>query len=224
MSPQPLSRVRPNLVAVWSPRCFAQEPELAAGVMEVLATWSEIEWQLLVTTATFLEADLLVVASMLAAITSSDGQRAATLAAARIALNDDDFLLFRAVRKFIEPVRTRRHEYAHHIWGYVPELPGALVLLDPKYAQLEHAKFETRLRSKEPRTGKPPIDPSRYMVFRKGDIQADIHAAREAHAVVRDMRTLFIGGSPRAEQRRQRLLDRPRLQQILQSMSNESAP
>jgi hypothetical protein len=81
---------------------------------------------------------------MFHALQSQDAQRAAIRGAAEKALSPEDFRLFQAVWKVTESSRTRRYEFAHHLWG-LPTIPDALALLDPKDALREVVAFTKRM-------------------------------------------------------------------------------
>jgi hypothetical protein len=131
--PALLSDVAPSELPIFVPRLLGQRPVLAALVAETISTWSYAEHAL---------------GRSLAAM--SRGINAAEMedyidnwrlparmkiirrvATAELAAPYLPTLL--KVLDVIAGLATRRHAFAHGIWGTVEALPGALLLVDPEH-------------------------------------------------------------------------------------------
>src|SRR5271156_4524441 len=84
--------------------------------------------------AQFLRADFAVVRAMLQALIGAGGKRAAMDAAAKSALSEEDCLYYDALMRAIKTSRNKRNDFVHHLWGISPDIPDALLLLDPTQA------------------------------------------------------------------------------------------
>jgi hypothetical protein len=82
--------------------------------------------------ARFLKADYDVAYEMLRAIRTDNVRHDAIRAAARAALNDADYELYRAVRNASVHLTRQRDKFAHHCIGVNSKLPNALLLIDSK--------------------------------------------------------------------------------------------
>lgn len=212
MSPQPLSRVRPNATIDWFTPPASARPTLAAKILEVIVVWSKVELEFINLAALFLEADFEVVTDMLSALTQ---RRIAIRAAAESYLEPDDFGLFEDVERAIGASRDRRNAYAHHIWAIADEIPDGLLLTDPKHLARSEAEWFTALEEHEqhkahgtitivgnegtvlgepeppPAPPDPEIDDSLVMVYRDSDVSADLRAAQDARHLVAAMYIAF---------------------------------
>ncbi|NQV55930.1 MAG: hypothetical protein HQ503_08745 [Rhodospirillales bacterium] len=209
-----------------SPFELYKRPELVLKIMQVISIWAFTEKQHVSLAAKFLNSDFEVVFDMLNALVSVEGRRAAIIAAAKSALNDDDFNLYEATMRTMKASRDRRNDYAHHIWTVTDHLPDALLLIDPKYlvqhdAELERAYLEIDQTTFEEgdKISLPGVDHSKIMVYREPDFRKDLGDARLASL---DMLILEVALSsrPSSDQARSELLSSPRIQQALQRKSN----
>lgn len=219
----------------------AAYPHLLAKIQTVIHIWAGIDITMELMAAVFLKADYVVVHEMLAALMSSDGKRAAITAAARETLGDEDFQLYESIMKAIGPSRMRRNEFTHHLWGVSPEVPNALVLLNPKdmarfSADVQQGSVDfDRLRS--PDWGGPKQ--MEVVLYREADLDRSI---RDAEAAARLVNTLRISLMPpilpdmppfqeshardarMRSETRQRLRDDPLVRPILEKRSRQSTP
>lgn len=144
--PQPLSRVAPNasiVVGNAGDRPIARHPDLAVLAMEAIASWSNVENFML---GLFLE--LFGGHSSLAAevFLSLEG-RAAKLAAINAAATsvlkdrDEELRVLRAILAIVKTNEKDRNKLTHWIWGDSPNLPDALLLVDPRttLGKLDHS-------------------------------------------------------------------------------------
>jgi hypothetical protein len=183
--PQPLSRVRRDAGVVLTPAAIAQRPHLGMLAMQTVATGSQTEQVAGQILSTLLGADLAIGLAMYEALSGAEAKRAALEGAAKAALLADDFQLFRAVVSVTRSARQRRNEFAHHIWGFSPQLDNALLLVDPRDV-LQSAvrirewalelterirKGEIALSQLDPNTVPKFVPPERVMVYRERDFQ-----------------------------------------------------
>ena len=158
--------------------------------------------------------------AMYEALSGGESRRAALEGAARAALPEADFLLFKAVEKVLSPARRIRNEFAHHIWGTTTEIPNALLLIDPKcLREFEVQKSDGRSLI---------IERSWVYVWKERDL-------REARAAIRDGLLILgvlsegLAEKPLARPEigasaRQQLLSRPPIAQALHKMSQKNTP
>ncbi len=156
--------------------------------------------------------------AMYEALSGGEARRAALEGAAKAALPEDDFLLFKAVEKVLGPARRIRNNFAHHIWGTTTEIPDALLLIDPKcLREFEVQKSDGRSLI---------IERSLVYVWKERDL-------KEARAAIHDGLLILgilsegLAEKPLARPQigasaRQQLLSRPPIAQALQRMSQKS--
>lgn len=241
MPPQPISRITPNPSVDFDPAKLSSVPHLAVLPMTVIAIWGTIDGIIAKMLSYIMKSDLGVAIAMFHALKSQDSQRAAVLGAAEKALPSDDYNLLKAVWKVTKASRTRRHEYAHHLWG-IPNIPDSLALLDPKNSLNDIVEFEERMdRWREemqlfkgndkmaiyylpshsgpmpPPTPSEATDYSRVKCFRKKDFEEDLKEAEQSLLWFLDLQRALFGPSHQAKyEARQRLLAAPQIAQALQ--------
>lgn len=71
-------------------------------------------------------------AAMYQAVTGGEGRRSALTAVGEAKLTGERLAMFKAAEKLWKPVRNRRNDFAHHLWGATDDLPKDLLLMDPK--------------------------------------------------------------------------------------------
>ncbi len=140
--PQPLSRVLPNVggleIGNVGTRTLTQRPELALMAMEAIATWSHVEnfmLRMYVELAGGAGADAAAV--YLAMETATAKSAAISVLAAR-KLTPENQRLLRAIIKLVKTAQKDRDKLAHWVWGLSPDLPDALLLLDPRSLSSSH--------------------------------------------------------------------------------------
>jgi hypothetical protein len=117
MPPQPLSKVRADASFALGPGALPARPQLAALVAEVIAFWSEVELQRGRLLGSLLGSSYEIAVAMYLALTSATAQRAALDAAARVALSDPEYELFRQMAALAKPAEAERNHFAHGLWG-----------------------------------------------------------------------------------------------------------
>jgi hypothetical protein len=180
--------------------------------------------------ARFLKADYETVAEMILALRSGEGKRDAIQAAARKALNQEDYALYSAVLKITKPSRDRRHDYAHNLWGFASFLPDALLLVDPRDSvrgDIQTVKYWTKWHEVGPNgtidDELPELDLSKVFVYREGDIDRDIRDADEADDLTRTL-DHALSNHYANDEARSELLKHPKVQRELQPSASGSDP
>lgn len=100
--------------------------------MEGIASWSNVENFLLGLYLELLGGAGERAAIAYLAIETQSAKTQAIRAVAQATLEAKHFNLLVAVLAVAKTAQKSRDKLAHHIWGYSPELPDALLLIDPK--------------------------------------------------------------------------------------------
>lgn len=240
MPPQPLSRVCLNATVTIDPdTAIKAYPDLMLLVMSVIETWARIDAHITTLLTTFLKADFLPVAAMMQALTGGEGKKAAIRAAATESLSKENLDLFNAVMKVITPSRNRRNEFAHHFWAISPQVPDALVLIDPKHIvrddaiRRDYAVKSTDITDMEQweagYKALPLSDTSHAFVYRKTDLAHEREQAKACHGyvILLGVALQFASLKDLGDQSapvRQRLLEEPPIRLALQQMTSGNAP
>jgi hypothetical protein len=222
--PQPLRRVYPRdarqRFGVAEVLAF---PGLVAHIHTVTQIWAYNEAILDGLLANFLEADFKVVRAMTKALTGAEGKRAAITAAGRLSLSEDDFSLFEAVMKVVRPSRQRRNDFVHHLWGVSPDIPGALLLLDPQ--EIVEAQFAVNALLASHRAGRPqtmiPKDMNPMVYFEKDLVESATTAAEAADLINQLAFACSKAGESARTLARIQLKKDPRIQRSLAPQSPE---
>ena len=179
------------------------ETELAALVMQMVATmtYADQGWAKILTK--LLDAEWSVVVAMWDSVRGTAAQNAMLTGAAQKQLSPEDQKLFFDVRAALNPVRERRNDYVHKLWAHTPKIPDALCLIDPKASLSDHIVRRERYRAtrsghdafslslldilEEHTTGGGMVimDALRQVpVFTKSHVERDLQAAVEANRLV----------------------------------------
>jgi hypothetical protein len=104
-------------------------------------------------------------------------QLGALEAAAKVALSDEEYDVFKAAATATNRVQTPRNHLAHWIWASCPELPDALLLADPKAAKerdreflLALERYDTQGMNAAETAALNNYDASKVLVCREGDL------------------------------------------------------
>lgn len=238
--PQPLSRVRADATIFVGIDDNTETLPLWRLIMFTVNSWSHIDALMAEMLGKFLKADHQTVFAMYSALSSGEAKRAAFLGAAKSAA-PDDFNLIEAAVGAMRASRHRRNAYAHHLWGYSPELPDALLLFDPdvlpaQSAALWQSAAEGKLTPKATPVvnseGKrvvmvefpqmPSHDRSKIFVYKKADLEEGALFAEQCVGVINLLKKA-LGPYP-DEQARSQLLSEPLIQRALERRSNGNAP
>lgn len=203
MSPQPLSRVKPDAWPIILARTswgLDDYHPLFALVARVIGTWSHCEHVMELVMAEFLQADFVVAQEMLDSMRSWEMRRRAILAAARRRVSGEAYDLLEQVMKASKSVYSRRNELAHHLWATSPALPEALILIPPRVlSRLSAERHELRsLGDKSGGTGTGALvrnwDPSEVFVYREADLRRDLGRTEETLMDFLHVWALLSGG------------------------------
>ena len=232
--PQPLSKVRPDATVVIGPGAIFRERSIGMQAMLIVQIWAQIDVDLTDLATRFLKADFLVVSSMLEAIASNEGRKAALLGAAKEALKRDQFELLSAIVHITEPARRQRNAFVHHIWGHADEIPNAILLIDPKHLMrlgseraLYHKSYSglagILAMEDTDKAAYPELDQSKIMVYRDGDIGRCVDEAIAASTYFTRFFTSLYD-TPGGEKERLELSADPAVQRALQRLFQKSSP
>ena len=174
--PQPLSRVKPGATVRQRPSILDHlPPKYAQSVAAIFSHWSLVEYRLSVLLVRILGADAEPALAMFATLEAQHLQFRAIEAAARAALEEKEYDVFRATMSVARSVQTPRNQLAHWVWAHSPELPDALLLAEPKSAKERDREFTRALESGETDSEKiaalNTFDPAHVQVYREGDLQ-----------------------------------------------------
>lgn len=189
MSPQPLARVKPEAslhIGALSP-AGDFDPELCRLAVHVISLWSYTEAGLLRMAAQFLASEQPLVTHMLQAVKNAEGRRAAVKAAGlqRLSGGSDDASFFLAALDALGHAEELRNRYAHQIWASSPDIPDAIILIDPRL--IERAEALEAAGAIEGHWLLPSashFDRMKVMVYRKPDLQKDVSEACDAAIIV----------------------------------------
>jgi hypothetical protein len=228
MPPQMLANVKPPIVGfAWGP-VIHERPALAALVMQVIGLWSAIDATINGLLADFLKLDILVATKMLQAVENMSTRRVIIRTAAQHVLPVSDFDLFTATLKTTRASETRRHAFAHHVWG-IPTLPvetyaNTLLLIDPKLmnrskSEIKGAKaIKTLIDPSHPVTGHNWI--KEIYLFTERDLHEDVQAADRAYKVISWLQAITPGADREARDSiRAELLKEPLIRQEIDNQS-----
>lgn len=229
--PQPLSMVKKD--AEIFTEATELPPELCVQIVRTISAWSHIDQIIASMLAGFLEADFAVAAAMFRALSSDEAKRAAVIGAAKEARPDKRDIV-QAVLNATKTYRGIRHKFAHHIWATSPDVPKAMILIDPKaiiesdFALHEKAR-RGELHPKATKEGDvirldfpqfPTPDRSKMMVYKLKELQ-DI--ANDAFACVHTYKLLNrVCGKFPDDEAQQELLSVPPIQQEFEHLTSEN--
>lgn len=140
--PQPLSRIAPNagvLLGNAGDRPISRHPELAVLAIEAIASWGNVEAFLLRLFICLFGGVESVASEVFLALGNQSAKTAAINVAAESVLQnrDDERKILKALIAISKTHEKSRNKLAHWIWGDSPQLPDALLLVDPRLS-IEH--------------------------------------------------------------------------------------
>lgn len=160
--PQPLSRVHPGAnfaIQNAGDRPLLRHPALAAGALEAIASWSNVEAFLLQLFIRLLGGNESLAACIYLALDTQYAKTKAIKAAADNVMRgqDRERSILDAILSIAKTNEKDRNKLAHWTWGDSPDLPNALLLVNPR-AMLHRP------------------DPSEIYVYRQEDFRMLVHA------------------------------------------------
>jgi hypothetical protein len=173
---QPLNRVKPGATVRQRPAILDHLPaKYAQLVAGIFSHWSMVEHRLNLLLVRILGADAELALAIFATLEAQHLQFRAIEAAAKAALEEREYDVFRAAMSVARSVQTPRNQLAHWVWAHSPELPDALLLAEPKSAKDGDREFTPALESGETDSEKisalNTFDPAHVQVYREGDLQ-----------------------------------------------------
>jgi hypothetical protein len=225
--PQPLSRVASKAPIHFGTPSFDDEPALAAKIMRVIHTGSLIEYQWALILIELLKADPTTGFAMYQALSGGEARRVALMAAAKARLCDEDFNLFSAISSTARSAAKQRNDFAHCLWGFSPDLPGRLLLVDPAhFAKLGvQAALKPRLHpTRRLRVDDSKLDRSLVQVYRESDIDRAINESENIlfRLEATDIWLQSIGTDKPDVRTRYRLGQVPQVAQALQRLYRQN--
>ena len=135
--PQPISIVAPSAsIAIGSPghRHLASHPDLALLAIEAIVSWSKVESFLLQLFVQLLGGNGALAAEVYLSLQGNAAKSAAIRAAADTVLREraKERNVLNAILAISRTNEKARDKLAHWTWGESPELPDALLLVDPR--------------------------------------------------------------------------------------------
>ena len=222
--PQPLSKVVLNPNIAIDALYVYNYPDFCGQIMRVIAHWAHIDGNLATILTRMLKADIEVGAAMYTALSSAEARKSALLAAAKIALSEIQFLMLRAVLKTTAHSRSRRNEFAHHVWGVCEQIPDSLLLLHPNIVLAMNVSYRQRVQELPEGRGviaPKNIDFSKIFVFTATDFQKSVEDASLSEELFKGLyRVIYL----ESEEALNWLLNAPQVRQALQPMILESSP
>jgi hypothetical protein len=234
--PQPLKRVKNVSSTTWGPGVLQERPQLAALIMHCIASWSQTEVALGTLLAYLLElqeASAFAAVQMYLRLNSAEARRSVLDGAAKSMLSTENYGLFALTMKAITPVRSRRNDFAHGVWGIAREIIDGLLWVSAD----DHLAYDCVSSGATPRSSGPGLLSSVFeahdkhldsiQVYRLQDLTVDAQRANDASLAVKLLGwSLHPFEQPAGrDARRQELLSLRLIQGASQSASDsESAP
>lgn len=139
--PQPISRVAPNASIFYGnagQRPLLERPALAALAMEAIASWSNVEAFMLRLFVELFGGKESLAAEVFLSLKGQVAKDSAIRAAAGFSLKNrpDELRILNGILSLAGTNEKHRNKLAHHTWGFSPDIPDALLLVDPR-AQLQ---------------------------------------------------------------------------------------
>jgi hypothetical protein len=213
--PQPLSRVKTIKFSVWGTIAFRNRPDLAISITEIIGQWAETELRFAGLLAVLLKSEMPTGMAMYLSLSGAEARRAVLDGAAEKVLSQEERALYFKTMKAIKPVRDRRNEFAHGVWGFCDELPDALLWAKPEHRiARDIAMHEARLaKDHEALKNLATSQMPEIMVYRRSDLSTDFQRALHANMCVWSL-TKVISKDSDIDEALQRLLASPLLQAL----------
>jgi hypothetical protein len=134
MPPEPLSEFAPKasiMLAGIGARYLTRHPALGLLAVEAIASWSRVEGFMLNLFIELFGGDGALAATVFLAL-EADGPKGAAIRAAAEKLDGDKRNLLSAILAIAKTNKKARDKLCHWLWGESPNLPDALLLVDPR--------------------------------------------------------------------------------------------
>lgn len=135
--PQPLSRVAPNAnvrIGNVGDYPLRRHPDLALLAAEVIASWSNVEAFTLRLFVDLMGGSQEIATTVFLALEVQSQKSAAINAVAAEKLGQEQRALLAAILACVKSNQKRRDKIGHWTWGDTPQIPDALLLINPKNA------------------------------------------------------------------------------------------
>lgn len=137
--PNPLNRVSPNAGVILGnipDDTIAARPQLALKALQVISSWSHADKFMLDLYVTMLGGCNETATIAYLSLESRAAKITMINAVAKHVLDDKHIRLLNAIHKSAKSAAGTRDRIAHWLWGYSPQLPDAILLMDPRHAVL----------------------------------------------------------------------------------------
>lgn len=111
---------------------LSRHPQLAIAAIEAIGSWSNVEAFLLRLYVSLLGGAEELAADMYLSLETQSAKAQALQTVARKKLSEENLALLNAILAIAKTSQKSRDKLAHHVWGESPDLPDALLLIDPK--------------------------------------------------------------------------------------------
>ncbi|WP_223496354.1 hypothetical protein [Pseudomonas sp. A-RE-26] len=203
--PQPISRLYPDANIHYGnagDRPLLQRPDLAALAMEAIASWSNVEAFMLRLFVELFGGKESLATEVFLALNGQSAKDSAIRAAAGFSLKDrpEVFQVLNAILAIAGTNEKHRNKLAHHTWGFSPNIPDGLLLVDP-------------------RTSLGKVDKTAIYVWKAADFNSIISENDELCGYGFDLRQILLGhiGNQNGEIV-QALLNKPKIRERLKPL------
>jgi hypothetical protein len=172
MPPQPLSSVRRDVRIIAGACATIFRPSLARLAAEAIAHWADIESQFGGILVTMLGTQAPPASAMFFALTSSSAKWSALGAAAEVALGEGsrDLEMLEVVIEQAKKAALHRNRFAHWCWAHSPDIPDALLFIDPEALVAHDIASGTHQAPHNGRGLLATIDRAKVYVYREKDL------------------------------------------------------
>lgn len=210
--PQPLRSVKRNARVFITADAISSNIKLATLVASVINYHARLEVELAVIFTHILGTSAPVGYQMYNSIESAAARSAILKASAQYSLNEEDNELFLVLHALFMRAAKKRHRLAHWVFGYSPDIPDALLLIEPEHL----AEVHSNINQYDAKATSPSIiDTQKVFVYRQNDFREMCEQANQLEYFL-SLFTLVVkrfpqlGDAPRAT-----LLDTPQIREEL---------
>lgn len=216
MPAQPLSSVNPKANHGFGTTTFKEYPNLAIYVAKVISFGSVMEHKWAAIFAHAMKSDLEAAMTIYKGLSGSASRLSILRGLAGLRLSVEDYELMEAVYVATRYAQRLRNDFAHHLWGYSPEIKDALLLIDPTY----YPALDATAGIIEGQT----FDKSKMYVYRERDLE---EAVNEVHlgmlCVVEFVQSVIAADETWRNQARVKLLQRHPVAQALDNLRKKKS-